>query len=160
MFQSRFLREMRAGEEDAVDALLRRAFGGADEATLVRRLRRAGDIAGECVVPGETAPLAYLALSSMRAPSGWLCLAPVAVEPDSQRRGIGRRAVGLVTAWAVAAGQTVVVLGDPAFYRRAGFSGARAQGLVSPYPISHTLIARPGEDTPTDTLVYPEAFAG
>ncbi|MHA6345572.1 GNAT family N-acetyltransferase [Roseivivax sp. CAU 1761] len=118
-------------------------------------------MAGECVVPAEGdggAPVAYLALSQMRGPKGWLCLAPVAVAPPHQGRGIGRRAVGMVAAWARAAGQTVVVLGETGFYERAGFSLARAQNLTSPYPVDHTLIARPGEDAPAETLVYPEAF--
>ena len=52
----------------------------------------------------------------------------------------------------------VVVLGDPSLYSRVGFSKDRAQGLTSPYPLSHTLLLRPGDDIPTDTLIYPAAF--
>ena len=158
MLNRRFVRDMQAGEEDAVDALLRAAFGGADEAKLVRALRRSGDIAGECVVPGEDGIDGYFALSAMRKPEGWLCLAPVAVAPDRQGEGIGRRMMGFLTAWAMQAGQTIVVLGEPGFYERAGFSVSRAARLSSPYPLDHTALARPGEDVPAETLVYPKAF--
>ncbi len=54
---------------------------------------------------------------------------------------------------------TLVVLGKPSFYARAGFSLERAVRLISPYPISHTLIARAGDDVPERVLVYPPAFA-
>ncbi len=160
MLSNNFLREMRPGEEAQVDALLRAAFGQADEAKLVKALRKSGRIAGECVVPGDDGLDGYFALSSMRAPEGWLALAPVAVAPEKQRRGIGRRMTGFLTAWAVAAGQTVVVLGEPGFYERAGFSVARARKLTSPFPVDHTAIARPGDDVPEATLVYPDAFGG
>ncbi|SEK38144.1 putative acetyltransferase [Roseivivax marinus] len=158
MFRNQFMREMHAGEEDAVEALLRAAFGQPDEATLVRKLRKQGVIAGEAVVPGEDGPVGYVALSDMVAPKGWLCLAPVAVAPDQQGQGIGRRLCGMISEWARQAGQTVVVLGEPGFYQRAGFSLERAQKLASPFPLDHTLIARPGEDMPKDRLVYPKAF--
>ena len=55
-------------------------------------------------------------------------------------------------------GLTTVVLGKPSFYARCGFSSARAARLTSPYPIDHTLIARPGDDTPDESLLYPAAF--
>lgn len=151
-----FMREMRAGEEAAVDALLRTAFDSAEEAEIVRALRKAGDIAGEQVVAEDGAVIGYLGLSAMRAPRGWLCLAPVAVAPDRQGQGIGRRMVRFVAGWADAAGQTLVVLGDPAFYERCGFR--KAEGLTSPFPIEHTLVAGPAKAKPGTALVYPKAF--
>lgn len=154
-----FMREMRRGEEGAVDALLRAAFAGDGEAQLVRALRKAGDMAGESVLTLEGEIAGYLALSWLQRPKGWLCLAPVAVHPAHQGRGIGRRMCGMVSEWARIAGRRVVVLGDVAFYERAGFSGARAARLTSPYPIAHTLLAGPGEDAPEGELIYPKAFA-
>lgn len=147
-------------ERAAAGDLLRRAFAGPDEAELVERLRRSGAIAAERVIGRAGAIVAYAALSRMAAPEGWLALAPVAVDPGWQRRGLGIGLVRALVREARAAGQTVVVLGDPAFYRRAGFSGWRAGALVSPFPISHTLIARPGRDRPRARLVYAAAFGG
>lgn len=55
--------------------------------------------------------------------------------------------------------ETVVVLGNPAFYGRWGFDKTRAQHLISPYPLEHTLILRRGDDIPSKTLIYPKAFS-
>ncbi|WP_137699851.1 GNAT family N-acetyltransferase [Marimonas lutisalis] len=154
-----FMREMRAGEEAEVERLLQKAFGGNDEARLVRLLRKQGAIAGEMVIPGEDGIAAYYALSHFVKPKGWLCLAPVAVRPDLQGKGIGRRMMGLLTEWARISGNTVVVLGEVGFYERGGFSQARAARLSSPYPVEHTLLAGPGSDVPEAELVYPTAFS-
>ena len=154
-----FQREMRPGEEPGVEALLRLAFDGADEAKLVAALRKAGDMAGEQVICSNGAVIAYCALSRMRAPKGWLCLAPVAVHPDWQGRKIGKRMIGMISEWARISGTHVVVLGQVPFYQAAGFSVARAARLTSPYPIEHTLLAGPGTDAPVADLVYPGPFA-
>ncbi|MFD1341690.1 GNAT family N-acetyltransferase [Litorisediminicola beolgyonensis] len=152
-----FIRELRSGEEEAIDRLLRAAFGGPDEAQLVKALRKTGAMAGEQVVTEGAKIVGYAALSSMREPAGWLCLAPVAVLPERQRQGIGRRLTGMIAHWAQAAGQSVVVLGDPAFYGRCGFSSDAAKGLETPYDLAHTLVAGPPA-TPGTRLVYPKAF--
>ncbi|MEP2718076.1 N-acetyltransferase [Pseudophaeobacter sp.] len=55
--------------------------------------------------------------------------------------------------------EAIVVLGEPSFYGRHGFDLARAQKLRSPYPLSHTLILKRGEDVPEQSLIYPAAFA-
>lgn len=100
--------------------------------------------------------------------------------PDGQVRGAFRFGTRLVSAIAdlfndsagiearrrALAGQdnatapVLVVLGDPAFYGRCGFSRERAARLVTPYPVDHTLLAGPGTDVPAVTLVYPAAFDG
>ncbi|MEQ9258402.1 MAG: N-acetyltransferase [Roseovarius sp.] len=153
-----FCRPMQAGEEAAVERLLHAAFDAPDEAGLVQALRREGAIAGEMVLPMGEEIVGYYALSSMRAPEGWLCLAPVAVAPEHQGKGLGRRMVGQLAQWARMAGQTVVVLGYVPFSERCGFSAARAARLTSPYPVEHTLLAGPGEDAPEAVLRYPKAF--
>ncbi len=153
-----FCREMRRGEEASVDALLRLAFGGDDEVRLVRALRKSREIAGEMVLPFDGEIVGYYALSTLVKPKGWLCLAPVAVHPDLQRRRNGQRMLGLLTEWARIAGTYVVVLGQPEFYTRCGFSKSRAANLSSPYPITRTLLAGPGDDVPEEKLIYPKAF--
>ena len=101
----------------------------------------------------------YYALSYLVKPKGWLCLAPVAIAPDFQRRGYGKRMIGMLTEWARLTGTPVVVLGAQAFYGQAGFSNAGAAQLVSPYPVAHMGIA--GVDgAPAQTLTYPPAFDG
>lgn len=63
-------------------------------------------------------------------------LAPMAVHPDCQQRGLGRRLIheGLERLRADGVG-VVFVLGDPAFYTRFGFAPAGQQGLAAPYPV-------------------------
>ncbi|AJE48352.1 GNAT family N-acetyltransferase [Celeribacter indicus] len=151
-----FMRELKRGEEAEVAALLDAAFGRPDESQLVGALRKSGAMAGEMVLPMAGGIVGYAALSAMRAPKGWLCLAPVAIRPDVQRRGYGRRLVGMIAQWATMSGATVVVLGDPAFYARCGFAPLSA-GIRSPYPTDHTLTAGPAGTAATE-LVYPKAF--
>ena len=153
-----FSRELRRGEEPAVRDLLTQAFGGAAEADLVEALRREGDIAGEVVLPYQGGIVGYYAVSRMRAPEQWLCLAPVAIAPDWQGSGHGRRMVGMLAEWARRSGTFVVVLGPVPFYTRSGFSDQRAACLTSPYPVPQTLLAGPGNDVPKTTLIYPKAF--
>ncbi|SFK01913.1 GNAT family N-acetyltransferase [Celeribacter neptunius] len=155
-----FMREMKRGEESAVSALLTDAFGQKDEAALVESLRKSRAIAGEMVLPMRTETgtemIGYAALSKMTSPKGWLCLAPVAIRPDLQGRGYGKRLVGMITQWAELSGQTLVVLGDPEFYSRCGFAPI-AEGFTSPYPLDHTLTAGPAK-TKVKSLTYPKAF--
>lgn len=152
------IRQAVVDDHAAIDALLRRAFGGPGEADLVRRLRSERGFR-EWVV-GVRVPLAYAAVSPFEAPSDWLCLAPVAVSPEAQGRGVATALLRHVVAALMAEKRTVVVLGEPRLYARAGFSTERASLLVTPYPLGATLIARPGSDTPAVRLVYNRAFDG
>ena len=180
------VRRMRAGEAGEVDALLRAAFPGPEEAELVRALRASGEMVAETVLPWEGRIAAYAGISRMAAPVNWFCLAPVAVWPEWQRGAVrradgrpvhfGSEFLGRITAdwvgvpirdeltrggWLLGEEPvTLVVLGRPSFYARVGFSLARAVRLRSPYPVDHTLILRPGVDLPEAELVYPVAFAG
>ena len=76
----------------------------------------------------------HVLFSRLRAPASALALAPLAVRADRRRRGIG---AGLVEAGLDRAKRegwrAVVVLGDPACYRRFGFRPESVQGMASPY---------------------------
>lgn len=141
-----------------VDRLLQSAFESGDEAALAAQLRKDGAMASEIVIRGTQGLLGYAALSNMVSPKGWLCLAPVAVEPAAQGRGNGKTLLELVLKWAAERDATVVVLGNPDFYGANGFSTARAARLQSRYPVKYMLLAGPGDDAPEDTLIYPAAF--
>ncbi len=154
-----YIRGMRAGEADQVDTLLRQAFGGDAEATLVRDLRAADLIEMEMVFPWEGEILGYLALSRLTAPLGWLALAPVAIAPAWQGRRLGARLVAMTMKLVAIKGQSVVVIGKPSFYARAGFSVARAAGLRTPYSAHVTGFFGPGDDEPRGEVIYPDAFA-
>ena len=153
-----FIRAATDHDMAAIDALLTAAFGGTEEVALVHALRQAGAMRGEQVIPLGDGLIGHYALSAMVAPRGWLCLAPVAIAPDWQGMGHGRRMVAQLAAWADQTATPVVVLGQPDFYGKAGFSSAAAHNLTSPYPVDHTLLAGVGDTAPVATLRYPAAF--
>ncbi|SCY38830.1 GNAT family N-acetyltransferase [Paracoccus tibetensis] len=129
------LRPEAAGDTAGIDALLSAAFGGGDEAALVRALRAAGDLTHSLVAHAGGVPVGHVALSPLAAKRPALALAPLAVHPALQGRGIG---TALVRAALEAAGdRPVVVLGEPAFYARFGFAPA---DLASPYAGAHLMI--------------------
>lgn len=119
-------------DRDAIDALLRVAFGGEDEARLVAELRRQGDLSLSLVAEAAGAVIGHLGLSPLTGDAEALALAPLAVAPRAQGLGIGGALVHEALGWA--AETPMVVLGDPAYYGRFGFAPA---DLDSPYAGPH-----------------------
>lgn len=65
-----------------------------------------------------------------------LALAPVAVFPGHQKQGIGSRLVEEGLRRCRELGHSIViVVGEPSFYTRFGFTPARARGLEAPFPV-------------------------
>jgi putative acetyltransferase len=128
------VRDERAGDADAIHAVVTEAFGQPDEAKLVDLLREDGDCAISLVAEDDGQIVGHVLFSPMTAPFRALSLAPVSVAPAHQRTGIGGALIraGLDRArrdgWEV-----VFVLGDPAYYRRFGFEAKAAEGFTSPY---------------------------
>lgn len=147
-------RAARANDDEAIDALLRAAFGGAGEAALMRRLRAEGLVDTEVVMVWGGQVVAHLALSRLTAPAGWLALAPVSVAPEWQGRRLGSRLLAGVMKLAAIRRQAVVVVGKPSFYSRAGFRFGT--GMSAPYP-PEVVGVFGGEAA---DVVYPEAFGG
>lgn len=145
------IRDERAGDAAAIRAVLEAAFGQGEEAALVDALRAsgaatwslvataggegagAGDGASEVVVGHVLfSPVAIDTPAGRRHAVG---LAPLAVAPAAQRRGVGRALVEAGLARLRAAGHgAVIVLGDPAYYGRLGFVDARRFGLAWEVP--------------------------
>ncbi|MDM4721745.1 N-acetyltransferase [Micromonospora sp. WMMA1363] len=81
-----------------------------------------------------------------------LALGPVAVARHRQRIGLGTAVVQAALDAATELGERlVVVLGDPAYYRRFGFGRADRMGLTSPWS---------GLGEPWQALVLPPATGG
>jgi putative acetyltransferase len=123
----------------AIHALITAAFGRDAEADLVDRLRAAGTLAHSLVAEQGGALLGHVALSPVSVQGafmpGILGLAPLAVHPDHQSQGIGGALVeAAITAARRYAAKLVVVLGEPAYYRRFGFRPAAGLGLTCPWP--------------------------
>ena len=162
------LRPEMAGDEAAVRTLLQEAFGGPAEATLVDHLRAKGDLAYALVAATASDEiLGYVGFSLLRIenPEGTRAgtgLAPLAVVPSHQRRGIGSALVRAGLDQLIARREEIVfVLGDPALYSRFGLSVEDGGAFTSPYAGPHFMALRLHADAPdAGTVSYPRAFAG
>jgi putative acetyltransferase len=123
----------------AVRELNRLAFGGEDEAWLVDALREGGHVRASFVAELEGRVVGQVLFSELRiltaeGPVEALALAPLAVVPKHQGRGIGSRLTEASLATCREAGhRIVIVLGHPDYYARFGFSTKRAERLRSRY---------------------------
>ncbi|CAM3081216.1 GNAT family N-acetyltransferase [Paracoccus nototheniae] len=122
------IRPETASDHDALDRLLTLTFGTRAEADLVHNLRRAGDLAVSLIAHADGLPVGHIALSPLQADRPAYALAPLAVHPALQGRGLGRALIAC--ALQAAGDRPVVVLGDPAYYSRSGFTPA---SLTSPH---------------------------
>lgn len=129
------IRPERPGNAATIRAVNERAFGQPAEAALVDALRAAGALTLSLVAEEAGAVVGHIAFSpvTIHAPGG-ACgavgLAPMAVLPGSQRRGVGKRLVCAGLAALREAGHgAVVVLGHPGYYPRFGFVPAERFGL-------------------------------
>ena len=133
------IRPERAGDHAAIRRVNTAAFEGTAEADLVDRLcDQADPYVGLVATLGE-ALVGHVAFSPVTlAPSRRTLdvrgLAPMAVLPEHQRRGIGS---ALVRAGLAACRRdgcvAVVVLGHPGYYPRFGFEPADSYGVTSEY---------------------------
>ncbi len=159
------IRPERHDDGGAVRDTLIAAFGGAAEADLVERVRRDGDLALALVADdgavGGFVAFARLTIEDGQETRSALGLAPLAVMPDRQRRGIGSALVREGHRLLAAQGHSlIVVLGDPAFYTRFGYDLAAAEPFESAYAGPHFMVLRLNESAPRrGKLRYPAAFA-
>ena len=146
-------------DESDIFAVHAAAFPTPLEARLVDALRAAGSVAVSLIAEVEGHVAGHIAFSpvTVEGAAGGLGLGPLGVRPEFQRQGVGLALAreGLAAAKASGAG-FVVVLGDPAFYGRAGFRPAAEWGLVDEYgggKAFQALELRPGSIPPGAGLV-------
>jgi putative acetyltransferase len=112
------------------------AFPTRAEADLVDALRTGGRAVISLVATDGADVVGHVLFSPVTIddkPAG-LGLAPVAVVPGRQRQGIGSRLINEALAECKRTGVPLaVVLGEPAYYSRFGFSRADARGLTNDY---------------------------
>lgn len=139
------------------------AFGRRDEAQLVDDLRAAGEAVFSLVAVQDGVIAGHAMFSRMQAPFPALALGPIAVLPEHRRTGIAsaliREGIALSEA---AAWRGIFVLGDPAFYRRLGFTVGMANGFTSPYAGPHLMaLSIGGSELPVSsgTIQHAPAFA-
>jgi putative acetyltransferase len=153
-------------EEDAIDALTRRAFAPMPfsdqrEAEILRALRRDGTLALSLVAVEESEIVGHVAFSPVTIDgvhNDWFGLGPISVSPERQRQGIGRALVraGLETLQASAANGCALI-GNPAIYSRFGFvSNGRLQYPNTPAHLVQHIVFQ-GQPS-TGTLKFATAF--
>src|SRR5690606_19580032 len=128
---------------DGIAAVVTAAFERPDEAALVAALRADPGawlpaLSLVAVAAGSIVGHVLLTRAVLDGPQGGpvAALAPVSVLPARQGLGIGTRLVRAVLDAAAAAGERlVVVLGHGSWYPRFGFSPARPQGILAPFPV-------------------------
>jgi putative acetyltransferase len=127
------------GDADGIRCVLIEAFGGDTEAKLIHALRNSGALTLSFVACTVGGIVGHVAFSPMHADGeaergDLLGLAPVAVHPQWQRRGIGSALVQCGLAECRRRGVIAVfVLGEPAFYARFGFIAAHTRTLRCVY---------------------------
>ncbi|MEO0399316.1 MAG: N-acetyltransferase [Pseudomonadota bacterium] len=141
-FADFFIRRFTPSDRDAVLSLLTDAFETPAEAQLVECLEQKDAVTAAYVAHSQGEIIGYCAFSPVTAAPTFsrqhlfghplLGLAPVAVAPEHQNRGVGHQLVSdaLGDAALRFSPALIVVLGDPRYYQRFGFEPASNWGLT------------------------------
>jgi len=160
------IRHARSADRPAIEAVLAAAFGRMDEAELVGRLRADEDAMFELVAEEDGAIVGHILYSRLWAdrPELFAALAPLAVRPERQASGLGSALVRASLDTAREFGcHGVLVLGDPAYYGRFGFSAETAREVIAPYrglAAFQALDLEDGAFARAMSVAYPDAFSG
>jgi len=129
------IRSETPGDEAAIRDINEEAFGQKEEAELIEKLRNRGVLALSLVAVQDNEVVGHIAFSPVKVESESssfeaISLAPMAVLPIHQRRGIGSQLVraGLEECRRLGH-KIVVVLGHPEYYPRFGFVTGKVKGI-------------------------------
>ncbi len=119
------------------------AFGGRDEADLIENLRKTDSFIPELsLVAIQNQEVighilfSLIVIKSKKQVTPALALAPMAVHPEFQNKGVGSKlAVQGLEDCRRLGHRIVVVIGHPGYYPRFGFLPARDKGLQVPFPV-------------------------
>lgn len=129
------IRPERAGDAAAIRAVNLAAFEGSEEADMVDRVRQNGGTQLSLVAETGSEIVGHILFSEVAVGEATgMGLAPMAVLPAHQRRGVGTTLIehGLDLLRARGCG-FVIVLGHPGYYPRFGFEPASRYGISTEY---------------------------
>jgi putative acetyltransferase len=158
------IREATEQDRDAIRTIEEAAFGQPDEARLVGLLVAAGDDVLELIAERDGRPVGHVLFSRLTVETrnrsfAAVALAPLAVSPDAQGKGVGAALVEEAHRRLRGAGETLsVVLGEPAYYGRFGYAHEHAKNFESDYQCEALQAISWGEAPATGRLVYAPAF--
>lgn len=165
---SEHIRDEAPGDEARIAEVTTAAFAAAEhsdgsEAAIIERLRRDGDLTLSLVVERDGCVVGHAAFSPVTIDGvecGWFGLGPVAVMPGFQRSGVGGALIrkGLARLRERNA-RGCVVLGDPDYYRRFGFTQEPALRFPGPPPAYFQCLAF-ADPVPHGVVSYAPAFLG
>ena len=160
------IRPEAADDAAAITDLIQTAFATAvhrsgTEGAIVSALRTAGELTVSLVAESDGQLVGHVAISPVRisdGSTGWYGLGPVAVLPAQQRLGIGaaliRQALDNLRDLGAAG---CVVLGDPAYYRRFGFT-AMPELVLPGVPAAYFQALHLAGPMPQGAVTYSPAF--
>jgi len=154
------VRSEKLDDRSAIREIVVEAFGGAQEAELIDGLRGAGVLAISLVAEIDGRVCGHVAVSHLKSPSRTLALAPLAVTNTRRRQGVGaalvRRAIDIAK---VEGSEMIFVLGDPAYYRRFGFTAETAAPFRSLYAGPHFMALKLADgEIAAAPVIYDDAF--
>jgi putative acetyltransferase len=153
-----------SGDWPAIHAVETAAFGRPDEADLVDRLRADGDAMVELVAVEVGEVVGHILFSPLATDTGaaFAALAPVAIQPDRQKDGLG----GALIEAGIAACRdldivAIILLGHPSYYPRFGFSAEGARKVAAPFSGRSFmgLALTPGALDARVAITYAKAFS-
>jgi len=160
------IRAERASDIEPIRRVVTAAFAGMaqsnqKESLLVDRLRDCGALRVSLVADIKGQVVGHVAFSPVTVDGqlcDWFGLAPLAVLPIYQRRGIGSRLGnrGLAALRTIGA-KGCVVLGEPDYYRRFGFA-ARDELILENVPAQFFLAQSFTGEYPSGNIHYHRAF--
>jgi putative acetyltransferase len=161
-----FIRPESPEDFDAITALTIQAFApmpfaGGNEQDLIIALRRAGALPLSLVAVQDDEIVGHAGFSpatTADGEAGWFALGPISVQPEHQKRGVGRALIaagfdGLKKQGA----RGCIVVGDPAYYPRHGFVPA-PELSPSDEPAEFFMVATFGDERPRSKFAFHPVF--
>jgi putative acetyltransferase len=158
------LRMEQPADAPQIRDLLEASFPDHGEALLVDRLRSDGDLLLSLVAEDGGVVVGYIAFARVVVEGGEaafsaVALAPLAVYPDYQNQGVAAHLVREGHACLAFLGETLsIVLGEPQYYGRFGYSNRRVAGFESDYQSAYLMGLSFGAAPWEGRLAYPPAF--